>query len=76
MFLQYGNTWTSLASKVGTLPLEEVSTVRGSGWVDDQYAKLLMILNPDGQPTRYRGVVLTVSKRELGLLRQSRQSQN
>jgi hypothetical protein len=34
--------------------LEEVSTVRGSGWVDDQYAKLRMILNPDGRPTRYR----------------------
>ena len=50
----------------GTLPLEEVSTARGSGWVDDQYAKLLMILNPNGQPTRHRGVVLTVSKRELG----------
>jgi hypothetical protein len=27
--------------------LEEVSTVRGSGWVDDQHAILLMILNPE-----------------------------
>ncbi len=32
-------------AKIVALPLEEVSTVRGSGWVDDQYANLLMILN-------------------------------
>ena len=34
-FIYYGG----FASKVRTPRLEEVSTVRGSGWVADQYAK-------------------------------------
>ena len=29
-------------------PLEEVSTTRGSGWVNDQRAKFLLILSPNG----------------------------
>jgi hypothetical protein len=34
------------AAKVRAPPLEEVGTVRGSGWVDDQHAKLPLILVP------------------------------
>ena len=30
------------------LVLEEVSTTRGSGWVNDQRAKFLLILSPNG----------------------------
>jgi len=32
--------------KVRALHLDTVSTVRGSGWVDDQHVILLMVLNP------------------------------
>jgi hypothetical protein len=40
---------TDLALVIGptAFPLEEVSTVRGSGWVDDQHAILLLILKPE-----------------------------
>ena len=34
------------ASKV-RMRLEEVSTTCSSGWVNDRYAKLLLILTPD-----------------------------
>jgi len=34
--------------------LEEVSTVRGSGWVADQHATLQLILNAIVTPIRYR----------------------
>jgi hypothetical protein len=34
--------------------LDTVSTTCDSGWVDDQYAKFLLILNPNDLPTRYR----------------------
>jgi hypothetical protein len=36
----------SFVSKVGAVHLEEVSTVRGSGWVNDRGAKSLLILDP------------------------------
>jgi hypothetical protein len=52
---------------VRTLHLEEVSTVRGSGWVNDQHVVFPMILNSQPLPTRYREVVLTVSNKNLGL---------
>ncbi len=35
-----------LCLKLRALHLDRVSTVRGSGWVDDQHVILLMILNP------------------------------
>jgi hypothetical protein len=35
--------------------LEEVSTVRGSGWVADQHTNLRLILNMIASPIRYRG---------------------
>jgi len=53
--------WLGFASKVRASHLDTVSTVCGSGWVDDQHVILLMILNPKILPTRYREVVLTVS---------------
>jgi len=34
--------------------LEEVSTTCSSGWVNDRYAKLLLILTPDVWPTYRR----------------------
>jgi hypothetical protein len=34
---------------------------RGSGWVNDQHAILLLTLSAYGLPTRYRWLVLTVS---------------
>jgi len=34
--------------------LDTVSTTCDSGWVDYQHAKFLLILNPNGLPTRYR----------------------
>ena len=39
------------ASIVRTSRLEGVSTVRGSGWVADQYAKLPLILSPIAHPS-------------------------
>jgi hypothetical protein len=43
---------------------------RGSGWVNDHHAILLLIFSPDVLPTRYREVVLARSKFDLRLLRQ------
>ena len=39
--------------KSQTLLLDTVSTIRGSGWMDDQFAILRLVLNRY-RPTRYR----------------------
>jgi CHAT domain-containing protein/Flp pilus assembly protein TadD len=41
--------------------LEAVSTTCGSGWVNRRHSKAMAISHADHRPTRYRGVVLTVS---------------
>ena len=46
--------------------MEEVITVRGSGWVDAQHEGCQSILNPN-RPTRYREVILTSSNREVSV---------
>jgi hypothetical protein len=43
------------ASKVQKSCLEEVSTVRGSGWVRPWESKTLGIMHADRLPIRYRG---------------------
>jgi hypothetical protein len=36
------------------IDMDTVSTTCDSGWVDDQYATCVLILNPNDLPTRYR----------------------
>jgi len=49
----------SFASKVRNQCWTGSVPPRGSGWVNDQHANFLLILNAGSSPTRYREVVLT-----------------
>jgi len=61
----------SFSSKVTNQSWRMPVPPRGSGWVKPQHSKSIAISHTDHQPTRYRVVVLTRSKPDVGLLTQN-----